>query len=400
MEMASLDSLIRVLSAADGLLASLIFLEAQAAPPAMNQHHYNAIPLAQNTESWAVLRDVRIKLEKSQISIMTGIAALGFSGLDPTLDSFVNPMLFYEAAVGSFRNTLTGTPPNTLGDVVALYSLSQITSCYLRNKGNTNVLDIFSDIGVWESAIIVPGHWQAFNHLVQVLRPKTTSSGQPYSIPALHSPQAPADFNIPSHLTCQEMLSEISSQCDFEDCSWTGSHFLPDLLVLPDLQFLSQDEQNVLEGPLGTPLSAPQAPDLQHLQGSAIITNLAHFLEECGDLLQVLSGRGVTSRLSSGSSIGHQSEVQTVIKSSFIQPLQNNKCFIDNLSAQRILAVADRFVDLGYLRSVDETRRYLIMVGNSILYNDDALYKFFELVFQKPRRHPARPASPKTKPYG
>jgi hypothetical protein len=370
MELVSLDSLIRVLSAADGLLASLIFLEAQAAPLALNQHHYNAIPLAQNTESWAVLRDVRTGLEGSRILVMTEIAVLGFSGLDPTLDSFVNPTLFYEAAIGSFRNTLTGTPPNTLGDIVALYSLSQITSCYLRNKSNTNILDTFSKIDVWESAISVPGHRRAFNHLVQVLRPKTTkttSSGQPYDIPALHSPQAPADFSISSHLTSQEMPSEISSQSDFEDYSWREGHFSSDFLLMPELQYLSQDEQNDhtgLEGSLGTPLNAPQAPDLQNLQGSAIITNLAHFLEECGDLLQILSGRGVTSRLSPGISIGQgQFEVQTAIKLSFIQPLQNNKFSVSNMSAQRLLVVADRFVELGYLRSIDETRRYLIMVG-------------------------------------
>jgi hypothetical protein len=366
MELASSDSLTRVLSAADGLLASLIFLE--AAPLAMNQHHYNAIPPSQNTESWAVLSDIRIKLEESRISIMTEIVVLSFSGLDPTLDSFVNPTLFYEAAVGSFRNTLIGIPPTILGDVVALYSLSQITSCYLRNKGNTNVLDIFSNIGIWESAISVPEHWRAFIDLAQVLRPKTTSSGQPYNVLALHSPQAPADFSIPSPLTCQEMPSEISSQCDFEDYSRKESHFFPDGLFLSDFQFLSQDEQNnhtVLEGPLDTPLSAPQAPDLRHLQGSAIITNLAHFLEECGDLLQILSGHGVTSRLCPGIYIGQsQSEVQTIIKSTFIQPLQNNKFFVDNLSAQRLLVVADRFVELGYLRSIDEAKKYLIRVGN------------------------------------
>lgn len=160
---------------------------------------------------------------------------------------------------------------------------------------------------------------------------------------------------------------------DFEDCSWEESDLMLDSLVLPNLQFSSQDEQNdhtVLEGTLGTPLSALQVPllagDLQILQGSAIITNLAHFLEECGDLLRILSGRGVTTgSLSPGTCTGQsQSEVQTAIKSSFIQPLQNNKFFVDNLSAQRLLVVADRFVELGYLRSIDETRRYLINVGN------------------------------------
>lgn len=145
---------------------------------------------------------------------------------------------------------------------------------------------------------------------------------------------------------------------------------MPDSLVLPDLQFSSQDGQNdhtvLNEGPLGTPLSAPQVPELQNLQASAVITNLVHFLEECGELLQILSGRGVTtSCMSPGTSTGQsQSEVQTAIKSSFIQPLQNNKFFVDNLSAQRLLVVADRFVELGYLRSIDETRRYLINVGN------------------------------------
>ncbi|KAM0445374.1 hypothetical protein ACHAQK_001576 [Fusarium lateritium] len=368
MEIASSDSRTWI-TRADGLLASLIFLE--ATPPAVNQPHYNAVPPAQqNTESWAVLSDIQIKLEESRISMMTEVAALDFSGLDPILDSFVNPTPFYEAAVGSFRNTFSGTPPNTLGDVVALFSLSQVTSCYLRINGNINVLDIFSDIGIWESAVSDPRHGRAFNDLVQVLRSETVSSDQPYNIPALsvHYPQTPADFSMPSHLVCQEMPPEIPWQYDFGKFSWGPGHSMPEFPVSPILQISSQDEQNdhtALELTLDTPLSGPQAPDLQSLQGSVIITNLTDFLEQCGDLLQVLSGRGVTSRLSSGTSIDQcQSEVQAAIKSSFIQPLQNDKFFVDNLSAQRLLVVADRFVELGYLRSVDETRRYLINVGN------------------------------------
>lgn len=368
MEIATSDSLTRVLSAVDGLLASLIFLE--VTPPTVNQHHCNAIPLAQqNPVSWVMLSDIQMELEDCRVSVVTETAVLGFTGLDTTLDSFVNSTLFFEAALGSFRNTLTGTPPNTLGDVVALYSLSHIISCYLRNKGNANVLDIHFNIDMWKSAFSDPGHWRAFNDLVQVLRRKTASSSQPYSTSSLHSPKAQADFNMPSHWACQEMPSEISWQCNFEDYSWEESHLMPNSLVFSNLQVWSRDQQNdhtALEGPLGTPPSAPQVPDLQNLQGSAVITNLVHFLEECGELLQILSGRGVTtSCMSPGTSTGQsQSEVQTAIKSSFIQPLQNNKFFVDNLSAQRLLVVADRFVELGYLRSIDETRRYLINVGN------------------------------------
>ncbi|KIL84863.1 hypothetical protein FAVG1_11733 [Fusarium avenaceum] len=400
MEKASSDSLTRVLSAADGLLASRIFLE--ATPPTMNQHHCNAIPFfQQNPESLAVLSDIQIKLEDFRASMMTEIAVSGFAGLDTSLDSFANSTLLFEAALGSFRNTLTGTPPNTVGDVVALYSLSQITSCYLRIKGNASVLDIFSNIDVWGFAISVPGHRRAFNDLVQVLRRKTTDSSQPYHIPALYSPEAPVDFNIPSHWACQGMPSEISWQCNFEDYSWEESHLMPDSLVLPNLQFSSQDGQNdhtvLNEGPLGTPLSAPQVPELQNLQASAVITNLVHFLEECGELLQILSGRGVTtSCMSPGTSTGQsQSEVQTAIKSSFIQPLQNNKFFVDNLSAQRLLVVANRFVELGYLRSIDETRRYLINVGNAVLSHDNDLFEFSQSVFRKARRRRFRSAPPK-----
>jgi hypothetical protein len=353
---------------ADGLLASLIFLE--SAPRVINQHHSIAIPLAQqNAESWAVLNDIRIKLEEFRISMMTEVDVLGYSGLDPALDSFVGPTPFYEAAVGSLRNTLTGTPPSTLGDVVALYSLSQITSCYLRSKGKTNIPDVFSNIGVWEHTISDLVHRRAFDNLVQALRPDT---GQPYNTPVLYSPNAPADFSIPSPFTCQEMPPELPWKCDFEEFSWELGHSMSEFPVSPNVQFSSQDEQSdhtILAGPpLGTPLNLPQVPlpDLQSLQGSAIITNLAHFLEECGDLLQILSGRGVTtSSLSPGTSTGQsQSEVQAIIKSSFIQPLQNNKFFVDNLSAQRLLVVADRFVELGYLRSIDDTRRYLINVGS------------------------------------
>lgn len=69
MAIASSDSLARVLSAADGLLASLIFLE--ATPSAVNIHHCSTIPLAQqNPEFWVVLSHIQMELEDCRVSIV------------------------------------------------------------------------------------------------------------------------------------------------------------------------------------------------------------------------------------------------------------------------------------------------------------------------------------------
>ncbi|KAM0337897.1 hypothetical protein ACHAPU_011489, partial [Fusarium lateritium] len=288
------------------------------------------------------------------------------------LYSFANPTRFYEAALCSFRSTLTGMPPTTLGDIAALCILSHITSSYLHNNGNTPNFTTFSDIDVWASNMNDPQHRQAFSSLIQVLYRTSATPSQTYSNPAPYPFQPQADYSLPPDQVPRGVpaVQHVGLPNSVQLHPWVHGHSytMAPSGASQNLQSPIQHGQNDYIIPEWTPqISGINAPDLQSLQGSAVIANLARFLEECGELLQVLSGRGATARPHAPDNSNSLSQSKHDIKSACIQPIQNGRLFSNSPSArkiaQRILAIADRFIDLGYLQSIDNARIYLIVVN-------------------------------------
>jgi hypothetical protein len=66
----------------------------------------------------------------------------------------------------SFHHTLTGPAPDSMGDILALYTLSHIAACYLSREGFP-VIPL--EDGIWRNAIRNQEHRQAFSSLVQTL---------------------------------------------------------------------------------------------------------------------------------------------------------------------------------------------------------------------------------------
>ncbi|KAH7218870.1 hypothetical protein DER44DRAFT_758859 [Fusarium oxysporum] len=364
-------SCIRAVSAADGLLASLLYLN--QATPVMDQRPNAGLFILQNLDSWASLYEIRINLERCRNRLIKTIPALGLEGLDTTLDSFISPIRFYEAAIFSFRNTLTGLSPDTLGNVVALCSLSHITSRYLHIKGNRIIHNILPDISLWRNTICNHEHRQAFSDLIEVLWSDATRP--PYRILNPFPFQASVEIGNPLHSTYQAVPSNIPVAQN--ESVWDEFLASLDFFAIPD----RQAEQNNHADSDGIQLAGFQIPDLHRLQGSAIITNLTYFLEDCGELVHILSGRGITAKdLHSYVSFNQNgSEIKNRINSSYIQPLQQDDSFKDS-SVLGILSIVDRFVDLGYLQSIDEVREYMIIVGKEILPNDRVFVKFCQSV--------------------
>jgi hypothetical protein len=97
-----------------------------------------------------------------------------------------------------------------------------------------------------------------------------------------------------------------------------------------------------------------QVPDLQSLQGSPIITNLTHFLRECGEFAIMLSSRGTTAKQTE-SGLEHN-----------IKPLHThlrNDESLKDPATQGILSIVDRFLDHGYLQSKEEVQNYMFLIG-------------------------------------
>ncbi|KAF4439209.1 hypothetical protein FACUT_4286 [Fusarium acutatum] len=101
--------------------------------------------------------------------------------------------------------------------------------------------------------------------------------------------------------------------------------------------------------------------------GSALVANFTLFLEQCGDLLQNLSGRWVTAKHQfSPLSALNQAGPQNNDVSSYLQRMRQDGSFQDP-SSMGILSIADTFVQLGYLQTPKDVQDYMIIVGKGIM---------------------------------
>ncbi|KAJ4266051.1 hypothetical protein NW762_004024 [Fusarium torreyae] len=386
------------MSAADGFLSSLLYLD--ELEPVSNQHFNAALP--QSPKLWVSIRNFRSDLERCRDRLMEVVPALDLAGLDTDLDSFVNLTLFYEAAIFSFRNTLTGLTPYSLGNVVALCSLSHVASHYLSNGSSDSNLpnrDIFPDIALWQGAIGNPDHRHAFSNLVEALWP--TSLYPPSHDPTSHTSQTriAETFDIPlsQYHSYEEVQHETSfTQFDFESNDLLGSLSwaidpIHNSFTGITTQLTSQAVSNGHNNNESVQVAEDQTANSRDLEGTAVITNLTKFLEECGESLHVLSGYGVTAKdLHSYVTFNQNGlEVKNLIKSSYLNPLRND---LKGASALGILSVAERFVELGHLQSINEVRRYMIIAGGGILRNDESFDEFVLSVYA-PMENAAMPAT-------
>jgi hypothetical protein len=344
----------RALAAADGLLAALLYL-CKTTP---------ILPISRNLNAWTRLNDIRVNLEHCRHRLIRSIPVLGLTSCDRVLDSLFSPTSFYEAAIFSFRYTLTGPAPDSLGNILALYTLSHIASCYLSREG-FSVIPL--EDGFWRNAIRNQEHRQAFSSLVQTLwSDKITPPYPSLGLYPFHT-ALPGIFST-QYGVRQDMFGAPGTVNHNEHVLYSPERLLPCFfhghlnLNTPPLsrQIVHSGYCNNTPD-ASTPSIGHHTSHLLELQQSAVITNLIHFLESCGETLQILSGRNMATKdLQSG--IALNQDVKQLIRTSYIQPLREDEAFRWT-SALATLSVVERFVDLEYLQSIDEVREYMVLVG-------------------------------------
>ncbi|KAH7260778.1 uncharacterized protein BKA55DRAFT_504457 [Fusarium redolens] len=358
------DVSLQTLSAADGFLAGLIYLTATKQATTQGRATDS---FTHTSQSWKCLENIWINLESIQNRTLELVPRLGLRGINNTLDSFINPVLFFQAAVLSLRNTLIGQPPSTLGDVVALFCLSHVVSCQLRSSHNSEISDTHFYIDQWENAISRYDHRQAFANLIRALFPEITTPS-PASGFLQPAELVTADYIDPLHFMHQNVPLELPPhqddfllgyRLDYSDAT-------PCLLSKPESRHADEAAQNgcYFSGETqltGLQTSAPLGP-----RGSALVTNLTLFLEQCGDLFQILSGRWVTAKHQySPSSALNQARPQSNDVKPCIQRMRQDEYFQDPFSLG-ILSIVDTFTQLGYLQTLEDVQEYMIIVGKRI----------------------------------
>ncbi|KAF5611754.1 uncharacterized protein FSUBG_2191 [Fusarium subglutinans] len=361
----TLDLNLDALSAADGFLSGLLFLDVTRLNATQWPNTNSLVPRPQSLESWKCMGDIRAILHGYWCQMMNGLPSLGPMNINDTLATLTSPTTFYEAAVLSFRNTLTGHPPHTLGEIVALCILSYATSSYLSNKGSLSTNDASPCIDQWRDSISDRDHRQAFTHIMEALYPGTANLN-PTPGPSQHM----AEYSEPFGFTYQDAPFGMSSHQDnlIEDdflnyLANYGGDPVPDYFALGAESTNQMVQRHCAESYRTRPTGA-ERPSLRDLQGSAVITQLVYFLEECGELPQILSGRGATTKYAN-CPVNHLTpRVDEGVKSC-IQRMRQTELSLDT-TFSAIISVVDRFIQLGYLRTTEDVQEYMLIVGKAV----------------------------------
>ncbi|KAF5238722.1 hypothetical protein FANTH_10220 [Fusarium anthophilum] len=273
-------------------------------------------------------------------------------------NSFNSRKHFYEVAIFTFRNVLVGVKPDSLNAIFSLCSLSYIASCCLQNYDN------FRDIEVWQNAIRDPQEREVFINLAGVV----WSQASPTPVNDALNSQMSTVIGLGASAHQNATIQSLALGFDFLQDAWLFSD-LPNAVwgldVMPDSS-VAIDVENLHR----------TSSTLEDLQGSAIVSNLICFLTECGDLLHVFSGRGVTSKdlYSCIASTQGGSEAKNVVNAS-VKRLKSDEAS-RSLSTAGIVYIVERFVELGYLQTPEELRKYMLCVGRRIIVEDEAFAKF------------------------
>ncbi|KAG4255414.1 hypothetical protein FPRO04_03946 [Fusarium proliferatum] len=274
----------------------------------------------------------------------------------PLFNSFNSSTHFCEVAIFTFRNVLVGAKPDSLHDIFSLCSFSYIASCVLQNHDN------FRDINVWRDATRNPQERQLFSDLAAVVWPHMPSIATE-DPRRTQMPTVPYE-NPPTRSSSDEL--------------WCMQNE-PLLDGFPDL-FWGLDATNNSGATIVVEELLPTSSTLEDLQGSAIVSNLICFLTECGDLLHVFSGRGVTTKdlYSCIAFTQGGSEARNVVNSC-VQRLKSHGSS-QNPAVVAIISIVERFVELGYLQTPEELRKYMLCVGRRVILEDEAFATFCQSV--------------------
>ncbi|KAH7239315.1 hypothetical protein BKA59DRAFT_558663 [Fusarium tricinctum] len=340
----------------DGLLAILIYLDKTKlfVNPQILQSH----------KHWGFVQHIRFTLDCYWQRLASVTPTQELPGLEALLRSFPTPMSFYEAAIFTFRNTLTGPKPESLDAVIPLCILSHVALSHLRQFHGSVDCDLYFDNNVWRDTIQDFEHRQTFSRLIEILFPETLPLVSRHAA----QPLPPARvLDLPSSTPHQNEAAEALSPTiftieddsliyDMPDSFWGCFDAVDEYPAAPNSHTLVD---------VG---STHHTSSLADLQGSAIMLNITRFLEECGEPMHTFSGRGLTAKdLRSCVAFNQQGfATKNLIATSFIQPLRKyDICKEPSISG--ILSIVDRFVDLGYLQTIGEVRDYMLFAGREVL---------------------------------
>ncbi|KAM5355110.1 hypothetical protein ACJ41O_001756 [Fusarium nematophilum] len=123
-------------------------------------------------------------------------------------------------------------------------------------------------------------------------------------------------------------------------------------------------QQTTTSNSLPAPPTSHSQGDSEGLRDTKMFTALYLFFQENGDLLYILSGRGMTSKGLRSCLAWNQERLgdKKRIYRLYMEPLIS-EMHTKDAPCRGIVSAADAFVELGYLQSIEDVKTYLMAVG-------------------------------------
>ncbi|EEU48259.1 uncharacterized protein NECHADRAFT_75648 [Fusarium vanettenii 77-13-4] len=239
-----------------------------------------------------------------------------------------------EAGVFAFRDILTGDARKNIETFFAFCSLSHVMAGLLHTRGRLDKTEILAGLPVWLDALEDQEDQEAFQKLAQNLWPEANT----------HS----FELNTPVAMLPDSLLASAS---------------IPSIGLLSAVPFVPPSVPKRRSDALGAVLAYMDNP--AGLHATKIFDAVVQYCSDNGDFWYDLSGRGIISK-DNGSRLdwnGWRAGEKKSIQEQYLARLLLEKDKRD-MTSRGIVSVVEGFVDMGYLQSTDETRRYMAHIAS------------------------------------
>jgi hypothetical protein len=334
---------------------------------------------------WCAIQNIRIAIEQVWLQFGNLTIELNLDIITHLHEQYHDATGLRDAGADAFRNILMGSTPTDLKTLLAFICLSCAASIQLRTQQRPRNSEIFASIQAWSSAISKRHERDAFLVIVQGLWPEAkrhlqpAEASQPHQQPgaAVSTDQPPLDRDsfawfapefgpandaFGSQLSPAHAIPEHGYECPADGFNMGG--FFNNLNSQDDQGDQTEYPKALFDPTAQFATCHASTPSAEILQGTAMFRVILDLFKHLGELPYTLSGQGmmVNDGLSLLAYFQKQPSCRDQIVESFIKPFLIESLSKD-LLCQAMASVAEWFVNLGYLQSIEKTKAYMVIIG-------------------------------------
>ncbi|RSL79782.1 hypothetical protein CEP51_007105 [Fusarium floridanum] len=327
--------------------------------------------------AWSSIRDLRRCIQYDWEDFMHISQKLDDPTIKNLYKAYKDARGFREAGVFAFRNTLPGLAPNDLRKFFAFCSFSYAISRLLNPKVRLRQTEFWAGVSLWLHALEIPGEQEAFKILARSLWPETRRhigfSNQDRTIQGLGFPTIDSTAQKRRNFPDDTLQGQLAGP----------SHGRFSAPTLGDMPIVSPD---VTEQRSSVPSAASiWMNNPGKLHDTKVFTAVVQYCHANGDFWYNLSDRGAISKDIRSLLAWNQecAQEKKLIHEQYLKHLLLEKDTKD-VTSRGIVSVAEGFIDIGYLQSIDEAKNYMTKMA-SLIFTDERAHDSFIVWITDPK---------------